>query len=271
MQVAALKRGIPAAISFLMSDAQQSEFVGIVENGSACSLDVERKHHQDRASETQKVTGVARASRNSIMQQYRPRRRESAQRNDKLRQELGKLQYMNLRALAIKRNPHSFGRARGKLLWEADVSHEGMARTAVPGDEQALKKYVHDSLVELTEAVEKMKSDARISEVHRQSNIPYTNADWLTWIEEHDAEFRDRLSRATSERRRFCKRLVTTSDLPTAVRLEPIPAHAPLTNGYASWSRARLAFIASLAVRALWNFVRSFSFAGPQVAIGHCH
>jgi hypothetical protein len=58
-------RGVEAdAVGHIMSDAVQVELVGIVEKAAASSLDVERKHNQDKRSETTKVTGCSAASRN---------------------------------------------------------------------------------------------------------------------------------------------------------------------------------------------------------------
>ena len=58
-------------VSFIMSAEVQDELTGILEKASASSLDVERKHNQDKRSETTKVSGCARASRNAIIRRYR--------------------------------------------------------------------------------------------------------------------------------------------------------------------------------------------------------
>ena len=65
------------AVEYMMSDSVQDELVAIFERASATTLDAERKHQQDKRHETVKVTGCARASKNSILQRYL-REREDA-------------------------------------------------------------------------------------------------------------------------------------------------------------------------------------------------
>ena len=57
-----------------MTKPMQDELEGIFANALAHSLDVERKHAQDKKSASVKVMSVARASRNSILQRYRLQR-----------------------------------------------------------------------------------------------------------------------------------------------------------------------------------------------------
>ena len=67
----ALASGCEAdAVAHLMSADVQAELHLIFDAVSASSLDVERKHAQDKRFETTKVTGCARASRNSILSRY---------------------------------------------------------------------------------------------------------------------------------------------------------------------------------------------------------
>ena len=69
LQQAALAKGsIAAAISHMMIARVQLEMQNVLAKGSCTSLDVERKNNQDKQADTTKVTGVARASRNSILQ-----------------------------------------------------------------------------------------------------------------------------------------------------------------------------------------------------------
>ena len=57
-----------------MSRPVQQEVEGICWNAKCHSLDVERKHNQDKASEGRRVISVSAASRNSILQRYRLQR-----------------------------------------------------------------------------------------------------------------------------------------------------------------------------------------------------
>ena len=66
------------AISFMAGTQVQQELEDIFWNGSATSLDVERKHHQDRKSEAHRVVSVQCASRNAILRRYRAHRTTAA-------------------------------------------------------------------------------------------------------------------------------------------------------------------------------------------------
>ena len=62
----ALSRGsIGQGVAYLMSDGVQAELEGIFRRAKAHSLDIERKHQQDKASESQRVLSLAAVSRNS--------------------------------------------------------------------------------------------------------------------------------------------------------------------------------------------------------------
>lgn len=55
------------AITKLTSSKIQTELCSLLEKCAATSLDVERKHNQDKRCEGRRLSGVARASRNSIL------------------------------------------------------------------------------------------------------------------------------------------------------------------------------------------------------------
>ena len=63
-----------AAMDYLMSEEIQAELEAIFVAGQATSLDVERKHASDKRNEANKVITVGRASRNTILRQYRTER-----------------------------------------------------------------------------------------------------------------------------------------------------------------------------------------------------
>ena len=70
-----------------------------------------RENKQDKKSETTKVTGVASASRNSILQRYQLQRRAHVEQVIKAKQAIKSTQYLNPRSLAIKKNPQWMKRA----------------------------------------------------------------------------------------------------------------------------------------------------------------
>ena len=108
-------------MAYIMSDNVQVELVGVFENATATSLDVERKHASDKKFETTKVTGCAAASRNCIIRKYLSSRRASLSVNNNAAASSKHIRYLNIRALALERRPELFPRTRGKLHWDENV------------------------------------------------------------------------------------------------------------------------------------------------------
>ena len=103
------------AVSYLMGEDIQLELCGIFEAVTGSSLDVERKHQQDKRSETTKVSGIARASRDSIIRRYLVAREGLLQHLRQATRKLSSAQHLNVRALAIHRHPELMPRGRGQL------------------------------------------------------------------------------------------------------------------------------------------------------------
>ena len=60
------------------------------------------------------------------------------------------------------------------------------------------------------------------------NSIPYSNAEWLTWLEENDARFRDALRTATERRKVLGQRLTPREGgLPETPRLNPARSGIP--------------------------------------------
>ena len=106
------------AETYMESDRVQAELDAILQKAPASSLDVERKHKQDKFSETTKVTGCARASRNSILRRYRARRRPALAVAKDARRKQKASATLNIKALAIERRPELLTRGRGQLRSE---------------------------------------------------------------------------------------------------------------------------------------------------------
>lgn len=98
LRQAAMKGDVAAAISMLASDDIQEELVGILVNGPSSTLDCERKHYSDRKSETVKVTGVARASRNSLLMNYQRGRRERVRAVRAVKKDMKNVKFMSVSA-----------------------------------------------------------------------------------------------------------------------------------------------------------------------------
>jgi len=218
------------AVAYLMSDIVQTELEGIFEKGASISLVVERKHNQDKQSETKKVTSCSTASRNSIIRRYRVfRARELGDRSVPEKKYKASLR-MNVRALAIKKNPDLFSRAKGKLRWQQAVSAAQQREIAHAGDEDALQKYIVEHRVELEQELSDLREQARSNYV-ASSALPLSSEDWLQHLEDNDEKFASLLKDAEKARRSVSMKIQASEDFDSASRVYPLPCkehgHAP--------------------------------------------
>jgi len=212
---------LAAACSYLMSDKIQKELSGICWKAACNSLDAERKIAQEKKNETVKTTGLPRASRNGILQRYRLQRTSAIEERDRAHRHATRNKFMNLRALAISRNPELLNRPTGKLHWQGDTSVDDMKTLSHVGDNNALLAYIEanrGSLEAEASAIRKKALDVLADD--GAGTFPMHNAEWSAWLEEHDEEFRHHLKHATRERRDLGKRLRAPDDLPAAPRIQ---------------------------------------------------
>ena len=104
-----------------------------------------REEQARQKSETTKVTGVASASRNSILQRYQLQRRAHVEQVIKAKRESTSLQHLNPRSLTIKKNPQWMKRGRGQLQWEGEVSAQDRTEIAHAGTEELLQVYIDEN------------------------------------------------------------------------------------------------------------------------------
>jgi hypothetical protein len=224
----------PKAIAYLMSTAVQDELTGLFKAGCATSLDVERKNNCDKRAEGrrgQKVKGIARASRDSILQRYRTQKVVIRKAHLKAAHQLTKVKHMNPRSLAIKKHPELFARGRGRLrnvAGEDSVTSEMMKSLTSHGDETALQKFIYDNAEDLKKELHDIKQKAKDQSAQTLGPMPYSNQEWVEWLQVNDSEFRQKLKEATSARKVLGCRLLA-QDLPALPRLRP----QPLLNGCA--------------------------------------
>ena len=218
------------AAAYLMSDPVQDEIAAIFRTGSASSLDIERKHKQDKQGETTKVTSVASASRNSILSRYAIGRQKRLERRRWAAKQETAAKHFNVRAAAISRNPGLFQRGRGKLLWESNISPEERRSVTHDGDEQALKRYIEENRGDLEREVQARRDRAKFCEL-QASGLPTTIRDWVGYLQEHDAQFRELLRTATEQRKTTSQCLSPMAGVEGAVRVYPQPqaeaGHSP--------------------------------------------
>ena len=83
----------------------QEELLNIFAMARASSLDVERKHAHDKKNERSRLITIARASRNSIIRQYRQTRTEHLQAMRSIDKNLQKAYSVSAPSLALRENP----------------------------------------------------------------------------------------------------------------------------------------------------------------------
>ena len=241
-----------AAVSYLMAEDIQVELDAIVSSSSGTSLEVERKHKQDKQGETTKVTSCASASRNSILARYLLCRKTNAGQRVSLNQKKRHVRFMNVRALAIMQNPDLMTRGRGRLKWEAEdsmshgVSHQG--------DEAKLQQYIKDNEKKLEEELQTMRDKVSFQELQVHA-MPVTFSDWMQYMGEHDEEFRESLKHATLNRRTLSERLKASEQFGDTIRVYPAPSarrgHSP------HWSHVGQGFFVFLGqTRPSWLCIR---------------
>ena len=217
--------GMGSQISFLVSPPVQQELESIFDHGAATSLDVERKHNVDKRNEGHKLMSVATASRNSILRKYRQRRSQELIRCIRKRRDVAKYRTMNLRALAIKRNPAFFKRAQGHLRSSATKASKSKRQQIVhQGDEEALATYIEEHRDELTRAARSIREEAAAASraLSADAEFPLRNMQWIRWLESHTVDWSTALREAHSIRRAVSCRVVATEDeFPDIPRLQP--------------------------------------------------
>ena len=225
LQVRALAEGsISDAATYLMSSPVQAEIAELLNRILAHSLDVERKHNQDKASEMCKASSVARASRNSILLRYRVQREQHMGEALALARRAGKDKFMNLIAVARQRRPDLFPQARGKLWWEKGVTQTEMQRLRQPGDPDALEAFLAANREAFAAEAEQIRSQARILlQKKTEGLMPFRNREWLLWLEKNREHFNELLKKAPLHRRAFNHRVVPDAALPVVSRMQARP------------------------------------------------
>jgi hypothetical protein len=207
------------AVAYIMSDQVQSELVGVFENATATSLDVERKHASDKKFETTKVTGCAAASRNCIIRKYLTSRRDSLEDNNNAAATCKHIRHLNIRAIALERRPELFPRARGKLHWEV-VSRAEQKVIVHNGGAGELNEYIEANRAELENELS-ARRDVIKHKATAEAAMPITQNDWLKYIVEHDEAFSQLIQSASRRRRSVSERLGADPEWGEVPRIYP--------------------------------------------------
>ena len=224
--------GREAAIAYLLGDSVQREIDQIVTQGAATSLEVERRHQQSKRAEKCKVVSLARASRDSLLQRYHVRRSRCVIQTIQSKKQALKLKSMNARAVAISRQPALFSRARGHLKWQAPSSSSSKKQIVHKGDGKALNAYIEEHRPDLEAEAKRLRENGKelSSSISDNVEFPLRNAQWMQWIETHEAKFREALKTASKERQaRSACLSASDAEFPAAPRLQPALQRLPMT------------------------------------------
>jgi hypothetical protein len=227
------------AVGYIMSEQVQSELVGVFENATATSLDVERKHASDKKFETTKVTGCAAASRNCIIRKYLANRRGYLAVNNNAAASYKHIRHLNIRAIALERRPELFPRARGKLHWEEDVSTAAQKVIVHNGGAVELNEYIAANREELENELS-ARRDSIKHKATADAAMPISHSDWLKYLDENDEAFQELIQSASRQRRKLSERLGADPEWGEVPRIYPRicreHGHSP------SWSHLRPGF-----------------------------
>ena len=219
------------AVDYLRSDNVQSELVAVLERASASSLDIERKHQQDKQSETTKVTGCAAASRDACLRRYLIRQKAAAARTAEVQTRTLAAARLNIRALAIQQRPELLSQGRGQLRWQGEVDETTRRSVRKQGNEAELAAYIEQHQEDLKAELARRRAAARIEDA-AATLLPLTSDSWLQYLDEHEHEFRDLMRVASQQRRVLSERIQASDDVTGEARVYPAPCrehgHSPL-------------------------------------------
>ena len=211
-----------AAKAFLTSSEVQAEIKAFIVEFSATSLDVERKHQQDKRSEKRRVSTLPRVSRNSILQRYLLLQRTEVKRRATLAGG-AELRHVGYRSLAWQERPDMHPRARGQL--SNVLAHSAAARKDIvhAGDKDAFEAYVVDNRERLEEKARAVRASAMANDrlLRTDPSIPVTNAQWVRWLDSHGNDFQEAMKEGAGRQRKGGLRVSGYLRMPEVARLGP--------------------------------------------------
>lgn len=210
-------------INFMLSQEVQTLLTQFIEAAPGSSLDVERKHNVDKQSEkNHKIMSVSAASRNSILQHFSVFRAAHLKHLKGRKKVAKKMLKMNSRALAVQRNPQLLPRPRGLLSGGSsrDIVHEG--------DPGALAQYLQTHRATLVQEAKALRERSKENLQENFHGVPLTHQAWMTWIENHEDEFKKELKDASERRKNlYNRKLEALPGLQCFSRLAPKATELP--------------------------------------------
>ena len=104
------------------------------------------------------------------------------------------------------------------------------------GDLEALRKYHEDHKQQLQERAAKMREEGKQLARATGHAIPFTNSEWLEWLDSHSEDWGKYLSTSSKKRRAVSNRVQVDHALPAVPRLQAVKAPSPKT----TWARKKL-------------------------------
>ncbi len=178
-------------MQFLASPAVQAELDSVAVHVEGSSLDVERKHKCDKVAERRTCVGVAAASRDSILRDWRRDAREvqlqaAASACGGRSKAARRARHTNCMSLALRRVPHAFPQAQGRLWWQLR-SRGGAARMRESelSEEQRreeLRRYMEEHRETLEADLASIRAAAPAAPAAFRHTVPMSKAAWVEWL-----------------------------------------------------------------------------------------
>ena len=180
---------LSAQLHFLANDATQRKILEVLQRSDCTSLDVERSNNQNRrCQKNDRIMSIARGSRNCILETFRSWRETQRCRTKSRKRECLKKRTMNVRALAIHKNPTFQKRGRGQLHWETGISAKARRRITHTGNEEALQQYISENFADLDSEAKTLRRHAVQELQALKDTWPVTHEDWMRWFFDHEED-----------------------------------------------------------------------------------
>jgi hypothetical protein len=226
LQREAKSRGPEAdSITYLMSEGVPHELAQIVRSILVTSLSVERKHAADKKNEASRLITLGRASRNTILRQFRAWR-EDASKHQQKKGTQAKLR-TNIRAVALNWKPEFVTAVPAECAGQPPK---------LQVNEAGLAEYISTHTVALENEVARRRKPLP-QPARATASFPVSNRDWVSWLQENDSVFRQSIASASQARAAVSQRLVPDQEYPTCARLQPVVPECPV-----AWRRQLAAF-----------------------------
>ena len=187
------------SIRFLLSEDVQSAIVVSFRASAASSLPAERAFAVTKRSEAPRLCHVATASRNQILRQHLRQRQsllDAAESSAALLRQSLKLNIVN-------------------LAWQLKPE---LGKAALEGNQEMTKAFVKQHASKLEAEIQRRRDVAKeLVDRTLDDEMPVTQAAWVSWFREHQAEFNTRMAEAGARRKAANRRMVAAPDTPQPV------------------------------------------------------